>query len=129
MLFDVQPKINPWDFRDFLRMMLPEVDDSQIDQTAKAFFLKFTPSDQLPSPFRPDLFLEAGINLSYYEPEGKGEKAVYHFGFYDLNNPDQRGAFTLSVESDQQILSSKKKFEEFLKAKKTELFSQKMAKM
>ncbi|MGX5853741.1 hypothetical protein ACWKW6_08870 [Dyadobacter jiangsuensis] len=88
MLFDVQPKINPWDFRDFLRMMLPEVDDSQIDQTAKAFFLKFTPSDQLPSPFRPDLFLEAGINLSYYEPEGKGEKAVYHFGFYNLNNPD-----------------------------------------
>lgn len=63
------------------------------------------------------------MNLTYYRLEGKGEKVVYHFGFYNLDEPDQLGTFSLSAASDQQILSSKKKFVEFLIAKKTELCS------
>jgi len=121
MLLDVQPKINAQDFKDFLHLMLPEVDDSRINKIAKIFFSRFAASDHLPSPFRRDLFLEAGINLTYYEPEGKWEKAVYHFGFYNLDKPEQRGTFSLSAASDHQTLAPKKKFVEFLIAKKTEL--------
>lgn len=125
MLYDAQPKINPRDLKDFLSMMLQEVDDSRINQIAKTFFSRFAPPDHLPTPFRRDLFLEAGINLTYYEPEGKGEKAVYHFGFYNLDDPDQRGEFSLSAATDKQILSSKKNFVEFLLGRKTALSSKK----
>ena len=123
MLYDVQPKINPRELKDFLSMMLPEVDDNRINIIAKTFFSRFAPPDHLSTPFRRDLFLEAGINLTRYEPEGKGEKVVYHFEFYDLDDPNQRGAFSISAVSDKQILSSKKQFVEFLIAKKTELAS------
>ncbi len=75
MLYDVQPNSNPRELKDFLNMMLPEVDDNRINIIVKTFFSRFALPDHLSTPFRRDLFLEAGINLARHKPEGKGEKA------------------------------------------------------
>ncbi|GGH55969.1 hypothetical protein GCM10007423_64080 [Dyadobacter endophyticus] len=96
-------------------MLPPEIDESRINLITKAFFRRFAPSDMLPSPFRKDLFLLAGANLTYYRLDIAGSNKIFHFGCYDLDDPTRSVRFSLSPDLDADILNSITKFTEFIK--------------
>lgn len=116
-MLDVQPKIRPQDYRaHILDLLPPEVasDGLLVRKMVDSFFERYKLSDHLPTPFRKDLFLQAGANLTYYRPEVLGSKKIFHFGCYDLGDPMRSVRFSLDSELNADVLSSISKFVEFI---------------
>lgn len=116
-MLDVQPKIRPQDYRaHILDLLPPQVasDGSLVRKMVDSFFERYKPLDHLPTPFRKDLFLQAGANLTYYRPETLGEQKIFHFGCYDLDDPMRSVRFSLHSELDADVLSSVSKLVKFI---------------
>lgn len=116
-MLDVQPKIHPQDYRaHILELLPPEVasDGGLVRKMVDSFFERYKLSDHLPTPFRKDLFLQAGANLTYYRPEELDSKKIFHFGCYDLGDPMRSVRFSLHSELNADVLSSVSKFVEFI---------------
>jgi hypothetical protein len=112
---DIQHQI-----KEVLLQQLPaEVNTKEtIESVSKALFDKFGPTDTMTSPFQQTIFWQAGTNLTYFRRDSgalKNRNTVYHFKFYDLENPAIIGEFSLSTLEDGAVLNSKSKFSDYLK--------------
>lgn len=105
------------ELKQFYAEQLPDLSEDKIEGLTRAWYEKFGPGDNLPSPFQKHIFENEGAYLKYYQRETieNGKGAVYHFEFYLLDQPDKTGSFSLSDLKEANILTSRSKFIAFIK--------------
>ncbi|WP_026632747.1 hypothetical protein [Dyadobacter alkalitolerans] len=105
------------ELKQFYIDQLPDLPEDKIEELTRAWYEKFGPSDNLPSPFQKHIFEDQGAYLKYYRMEAieRGKEVIYHFEFYLLDQPDKIGSFSISDLKAPDILKSRSKFIAFVK--------------